>query len=167
MRRSCRSRTACSAAAIARHVLHLIPEWPAAVAELIRVVRPGGVLLIGLGYAGGPFQEVADHLEGLVGPQARRAGLRTEDAEELGRTVASFGGVHRDLPTVWQVSTYTIAKYLAEIGERVASWTWTVDPTGLRAAIDQTRTWAEARYGALDRVLEPRFPIPFRAYDLR
>lgn len=81
--------------------------------------------------------------------------------------MAAFGGTRRDLPTVWQVSTYTIAAYLAEIGEQVHSWTWTVDQAVLRAAIDQTRTWAEARNGALDRMLEPRFPIPFRAYDLR
>jgi len=153
--------------AIARHVLHLIPDWPAAVAEVVRAVRPGGVVLIGLGYQGGPFQEVADHLEGIVGPPAKRAGLQTEEAGELDAALASLGGIARELPPVWQVSTYTIDTYLAEIRDRIASWTWSVDPELLRAAIDETRAWAEPRYGALDRVLEPRFPIPFRAYDLR
>jgi len=153
--------------AVARHVLHLIPDWRGAVAELVRVVRRGGVLLIGLGYSGGPFQEVADHLEGIVGPQARRAGLQPEDAGELDSLLEATGGARRDLPPAWQVSTYTIETYLAEVGERVASWTWSVDEVALRAAIDDTRAWAAARYGALDRVLEPRFPIPFRAYDLR
>ena len=152
--------------AIARHVLHLIPDWPAVAAELVRVVGLGGVVLIGLGYQGGPFQEVADHLEGLVGPRAKRAGLQNGEAGRLDEVIASLGGVGRDMPHVWQVSTYTIDAYLAEIGDRIASWTWSVDPELLRAAIDDTRTWALERYGATDLVLEPRFPIPFRAYDL-
>jgi SAM-dependent methyltransferase len=154
--------------AIARHVLHLIPDWRGAVAELVRVARPGGVLVVGLGYTGGPFQEVGEHLERIVGLRARRPGLQPGAAGELDAAVASLGGgTARELPTVWQVSTYTIDTYLAEIEGRVHSWTWAVEPASLRAAVDDTRGWARARYGPLDRVLEPRFPIPFRAYDLR
>ena len=36
-------------AALASHVFHLIPSWRAAVLELVRVVRPGGVVLISRG----------------------------------------------------------------------------------------------------------------------
>ena len=42
-------RDAVFGGAIARHVLHLIPRWQDAVAELVRVVRPGGVLLLNIG----------------------------------------------------------------------------------------------------------------------
>src|SRR5438270_5894482 len=35
-------------AALASHVLHLIPAWQEAVAELVRVVRPRGVVLVEL-----------------------------------------------------------------------------------------------------------------------
>ena len=47
-------RDAVFGGAIARHVLHLIPRWQDAVAELVRVVRPGGVLLLNIGTEGGP-----------------------------------------------------------------------------------------------------------------
>src|SRR5207302_6452953 len=36
-------------AAYAVHVLHLIPAWRDAIAELVRVVRPGGVILFDVG----------------------------------------------------------------------------------------------------------------------
>ncbi len=152
--------------AVARHVLHLIPDWRAAVAELVRVIGPGGVVLIGYGASGGPWQEVTDHIEGLVGPRARRPGLEAHDVDRLDQALAELGGTARELPPVWQLSTYTIAIFLADVGERVHSWTWRVDPEVLGAAIGDTRAWALERYGSLDGVLEPRFPIPFRAYDL-
>lgn len=38
--------------AYAVHVLHLIPDWETAVAELVRVVEPGGVLLASQGWWG-------------------------------------------------------------------------------------------------------------------
>jgi len=154
--------------ALARHVLHLIPDWRAAAAELVRVVGPGGVLLIGQGFVDdGPWQEVAEHLEGRIGPSSKRAGLETEHLELLDAFLAELGGTLRELPPVWQVSTYTVDIFLGEVGERVHSWTWRVPDDVLAAAVDDTRAWALERYGATDLVLEPRFPIPFRAYDLR
>jgi ubiquinone/menaquinone biosynthesis C-methylase UbiE len=33
-------------AAIACHVLHLIPRWRSAILELVRVLKPGGVILV-------------------------------------------------------------------------------------------------------------------------
>ena len=66
-------RDAVFGAAIARHALHLIPRWPDALAELVRVVRPGGVLLLNIGTDGGPWQELHDRLETASGPaQAER-----------------------------------------------------------------------------------------------
>jgi SAM-dependent methyltransferase len=152
--------------AIARHVLHLIPDWRAAAAELVRVVAPGGVVLIGYGASSGPWQEVDDHLGGSLGPRSRRPGMQPGDLGALDLAFAELGGTPRELAPVWQASTYTVDIFLGEVGERVHSWTWTLDEDVLRAAIDDTRTWALERYGATDLVLEPRFPIPFRAYDL-
>jgi SAM-dependent methyltransferase len=152
--------------ALARHVLHLIPNWAEAVANLARVVRPGGVLLISVGVHGGPWQEVGDHLEDRVGAGVQRVGLHPKDVADLDSAISALGGRLRELPYVWQSSELTLAQYLREVRDRVYSWTWTVDDHTLAEALDRTRAWAIERYGTLDEVLEPRSPIAWRAYDL-
>ncbi len=54
-------------AGLLRWVLHLIPDWREVVAELVRVVRPGGVLVIHLGAYGGPWDEIHSRFEEVVG----------------------------------------------------------------------------------------------------
>lgn len=154
------------AGAVARHVLHLIPRWPDAVGELVRVVRPGGVLLLNIGAVGGPWQEVQDRLEAAAGPGTRRVGLEAAGHELLDDTLGRLGVRSRELPPVWEESDYTLAAYFQEAEERVFSWTWNVPPDRLAAAVETTRAWASERFGRLDDVLETRFPIVWRAYDL-
>jgi SAM-dependent methyltransferase len=152
--------------AIARHVLHLIPRWQDALAELVRVVRPGGVLLLNIGVAGGPWQEVQDRLEAAAGPGSRRAGLEAMDHPLLDGTLERLGVRFRELPTVWEESDSTLEAYFRDAEERVFSWTWNVPPDRLAAAVETTRAWASQRFGRLDQVLEPRYPIVWRAYDV-
>src|SRR4029079_4077433 len=55
-------------AALFRWVLHLIPNWRDAVAELVRVVRPGGLVLATLGGAGsGPEAAIRARVADLAG----------------------------------------------------------------------------------------------------
>src|SRR5579883_357500 len=64
-------------AAIAAHVLHLIPPWREAIGELRRVVRPGGVALVSL--TGGPsdsmLPEVRERFTREAGMVSRHVGL--------------------------------------------------------------------------------------------
>jgi ubiquinone/menaquinone biosynthesis C-methylase UbiE len=153
-------------AAIARHVLHLIADWRVAVAELVRVVRPGGLLLLDIGVSGGPWQEVSDHLEAQVGSAAHRIGLRPEGHGELDAAIRALGGSSRQLPVVWESSDLTVDRYLREVEEALYSWTWRIPPDVLSDAVEGTRRWARDRFGSLQEVLEPRVPIAWRAYDL-
>jgi ubiquinone/menaquinone biosynthesis C-methylase UbiE len=160
-------RDAVFGGALARHVLHLIPRWQGAVAELARVVRPGGVLLLNIGTDGGPWQEVQDRLEAAAGPGSRRVGLAAKDHALLDETLERLGARFRELPAVWERSReYTPERYFEEAEDRVFSWTWNVPADRLTAAIHATRAWAQERFGRLDEVLEPRYPIVWRAYDL-
>ena len=83
-----------------------------------------------------------------------------------GTVMPRFGGRVRDLPLVWQESDLTLQRYFDETAEGIYSWTWSVDPHELTEAIDATRAWALERFGSLDRILEPRFRIAWRAYDV-
>jgi SAM-dependent methyltransferase len=152
--------------AVARHVLHLIPRWPDAVRELVRVVRPGGVLLLNVGTGGGPWDELQDRLEAAAGPGTDRVGLTSQSHAELDGTLERLGARFRALPPVWERSDSTPERFFQEAEERVFSWTWKVPTDRLTAAIDATRGWAEDRFGRLDAVLEPRYQIVWRAYDV-
>jgi ubiquinone/menaquinone biosynthesis C-methylase UbiE len=152
--------------AFVRHVLHLISDWRTAVAELVRVVAPGGVLLINIGIDRGPWQEIGDHMDAQVGSEVRRAGLDFTETAELDQAMAAFGGSVRELPPVWQESERTLGRYFDEVEAKAFSWTWRVDPDRLASAVAETKGWATERFGDFDRVLEPRFPSSWRAYDL-
>jgi ubiquinone/menaquinone biosynthesis C-methylase UbiE len=152
--------------AYARHVLHLIAEWRTALTELVRVVVRGGVLLINIGINEGPWLEVGDHLDGLAGRQARRVGLDFDRTSDLDAAMIELGASRRELPAVWQESDLTLERYFEEVEARVFSWTWRVDPKRLASAVAETKSWAAGRFGDFDRVLEPRFPSFWRAYDL-
>jgi SAM-dependent methyltransferase len=154
-------------AALARHVLHLIPAWPEAVRELGRVIRPGGVLLLNIGIRDtGVWSEIDGQLEGRLGVHARRVGLEPEDVAELDAEIERFGGRVRELPLLWQQSELTLERYFDETAEGIYSWTWDIDAGELADAIATTSAWALERFGRLDEVLEPRFPIAWRAYDV-
>jgi SAM-dependent methyltransferase len=153
-------------AAFARHVLHLIPRWQDALMELVRVVRPRGVLLINIGFSEGPWQEIGDHLDAHIGEPARRVGLDFHRGAELDDAMARLGARARELPTVWQESELTMDRYFREVEAGVFSWTWNVPPELLAHAVEETKVWAAERFGDLDRVLEPRFASVWRAYDL-
>ena len=159
-------RDAVFGGAIARHALHLIPRWQDAVAELVRVVRPGGVLLLNIGHRGGLWEELQDRLETAAGPGTGRVGLKAADHALLDETLGRLGAGFRELPRVWEQSDSTPARFFEEAEGRVFSWTWKVPADRLTAAIDTTRAWAEERFGSLDAVLEPRYPMVWRAYDV-
>ena len=160
-------RDAVFGGAIARHVLHLIPRWQDAVAELVRVVRPGGVLLLNIGTEGGRWEELQDRLETAAGPGTGRVGLKAADHALLDETLGRLGARFRELPPVWEQSDSTPDAVLRRRPRaRVFSWTWKVPEDRLAAAIDSTRAWAQERFGSLDTVLEPRYPMVWRAYDV-
>ena len=82
-------------------------------------------------------------------------------------TLEGLGARFRELPPVWEQSgTPPPSGIFQEAEGRVFSWTWKVPEDRLTAAIDTTRAWALERFGSLDVVLEPRYPMVWRAYDV-
>ncbi|HYP24710.1 MAG TPA: class I SAM-dependent methyltransferase, partial [Actinomycetota bacterium] len=66
-------------AAFAVHVLHLIPSWKVAVRELLRVVEPGGVLLVSQGWWGLlAYLDVIEAYTEAAGIELRHVGLNDE-----------------------------------------------------------------------------------------
>ena len=150
-----------------RWVLHLIPDWRAAVAEMARVVRPGGVLLVSLGSYGGPRMEIQERFGEFAGVSTEPVGLAWSGHDRLGEAMAELGAVKRELPPIIDVERNGIEEFVNGIARNAYSWTWKIeDPTRLAQVADEVRRWAEDRYGPLDDVPLETFEVLWVAYDL-
>lgn len=153
--------------AYARWVLHLIPDWRDAVAELGRVVQPGGVVVIEPGSYVGAWRDVWLRFVQEVGEAAMPVGLDMRGAPaELDEAFAARGMRRRDLPDVRFRSDATLERFFREAAARTHSWTWRIPDAELGRAVEVVRAWAQDRYGDLMHVPEPSVPLLWRAYDV-
>ncbi len=151
---------------LVRWVLHLIPDWRAVVDELIRVVRPGGVLVVNLGHYGGPWDEMQARFGELTGVSIDPVGLGWHGEPELDAELASHGASVRLLQPLVERSEEPLEAFLDGIERNLYSWTWPIRDDVRLAALGELRTWAQERYGPLDRPFRYDSEIVWRAYDL-
>jgi SAM-dependent methyltransferase len=153
-------------AAVACHVLHLVEPWREAVDELLRVVRPGGAILVDVGGTPpGVGAEVRRHFFALTGVGERdRPGLT--DLRELDAVMAARGAAARSLPAVVRRSERTLGEIVGRLEDGIYAGCWTLSPEERRAAAAATRDWAVERYGPLDGRHTIETSITWRAYDV-
>ena len=147
------------------HVLHLIPRWEDVVAELVRVVAPGGVLLIDLG--GAPTlvgREVHEAFNRFARLERARPGCTDPDA--LDRAMVRRGGIPRPVPALTFAPGYTINGLLERFESNLFSSTWSLSDEARADAVARTRTWAAERFGDLDTRRNESIAIQWRAYEL-
>ncbi|MGZ5214064.1 MAG: class I SAM-dependent methyltransferase [Actinomycetota bacterium] len=150
-----------------RWVLHLIPSWRDAVAEMARVVRPGGVLLTSIGGYGGPRSEIQERFAELTGVSIDPPGLTWAGYDQLDETATVLGLVRRDLPPISEMERDGLGVFIDGIADNAYSWTWKVeDPDLFARTAAEVRRWAEERYGPLGRVSLEECEMVWRAYDV-
>ena len=153
--------------AFAVHVLHLIPAWRDAIGELVRVVGPGGRVLIDVGTpSNDPLEEVTDRFAREAGVDRRHPGLGEDGAEELDEAVGSFGATVRVLPEIVELRRLPIDGWIQLLQGNVFSWTWPIDDDTRHRAAEAVREWAAERYDDISSPQEVRHVIEWRAYDL-
>ncbi len=153
------------AAAFLCHVLHLIPKWTRVVAELVRVVQPGGLVLVDLG--GGPTaigREVTEAFNGFAALERPRPGCT--DPNDLDAAFASHGASLRLAKPVTFEPSFTIAGLLHRIEGNLFSSTWSLSDDARADAVRRTRDWAAERFGDLDAPRVDAVTIQWRAYEL-
>ena len=143
-------------AAVGVHVLHLVPEWRRALDETLRVIRPGGALLIGQDVHGGgyPHAEIQDkwreiiarlgHPPVTVGAPGFQA-IINELREKRGLVVTI------ETLATWEVAQ-TPRAALDYIASRTWSRTWAAPDDVFAESIRQLTAWADRSYkGSLDK----------------
>lgn len=148
-------------AAVAVHVFHLVPGWRAVLAELSRVLRPGGCLLHGgddhaRGAAWARWRERTEAQFGVENVGVPRARIETFLDDEGWRPV----GVER----VRFVRRLRPREMLELIAGRSWSMTWRMSDTQLAEAVAVLREDLLAAFGELDREVELETGFWVRAY---
>ncbi|HLB61893.1 MAG TPA: class I SAM-dependent methyltransferase [Actinomycetota bacterium] len=151
--------------AIARHVFHLIRNWEGAVAELARVVRPGGIVLVHPGDLTPIRWAAVDRFLEVAGGRPFAIGLDPRDTEALDRAMSRHGATGRALKSIPERLDDTVASFLDQMEVGYHSWTWDVDEETRRRAAQAARARVRERYGAPEELEEP-LEIAWRAYDL-
>ncbi len=148
------------------HLLHLVPDWAGVVAELVRVVRRGGVVLVEIGNtAGGIAHEINERFERASGLERRHPGL-IDGPERLDAEMGVHGARLRLLEPVVETHTVRPDRFIERLEENIFSWTWTLDDATRQRAAGEVRAWAVERLGPLDRPQPVTVTVACRAYDL-
>jgi SAM-dependent methyltransferase len=153
-------------AAYLRWVLHLVPDWRALVAEVVRAVRPGGVFVANLGSYGGTHEDIRKRFEELTGFSTTPVGLDWSAFEELDAELERHGARLRVLPSPYESFEEPLEDFVRGIEDNRYSWTWPVPEDARRAAAADIRSWTRERFGSLREVRAFSLATTWRAYDL-
>ena len=154
-------RDASFGAAYAVHVLHLIPDWKTAVAELVRVVRPRGLLLVSQGWWGlVAYVDVIEAFAAAAGIEMRHGGLN--DEAELDALL----GPGREVVRLQGSRKQSLGEMVERLRDGLYSFTWRVDEEARHRGADAAAALAEKRYGSLEEPRDVPEEMRWVAYDL-
>jgi ubiquinone/menaquinone biosynthesis C-methylase UbiE len=144
------------------HVFHLISAWKQALAEIRRVLKPGGIFLYSHGQASVNQLSADTNPDKWEFSQRWRAIL-----EGYGHSLPRYGATQEEVLAELEVQgatveTVTAAKWLAQqtVGKflenqenRIHSTSWAIPDDILGRAVQDLREWALQRFGSLDHDL--------------
>lgn len=150
-------------ATLAVHVLHLARDWRGALAEALRVLRPGGVFIQGRDWrdpqscVGRLRSKLRETLMDLL-PGSRPPGA----GAAIGQALAKLGAtVAPEVVAASWVAPISPAQVLEEMAARSDAETWVLDDVTLNAALERLRAWAVSVYDDLNQpeMVERRFVL--------
>lgn len=156
-------RDASCGAVLASHVLHLIASWEETVEEVMRVLRPQGMLLVDFG--GGtpaPWSGPAADAMRRQGVKKVRPGVTSPD--RLARFLERRAELRR-LEGLELTERTTLAHELDEWEHQIHAWTWPYSAGQMKAASDEVRRWAAREGWPLDREVDLARVIQWWAFE--
>ena len=141
-------------AVVSVHVFQLLADWPAAAAEVRRVLRPGGVFLNG--YEWRPPDSPGARLMArwrliLAAADGPALAGAAREFGDLRAELAQSGAAYAERTVAHWSTTRTLARHLETIEHR--TWPLSGGAAGapLAECLAQLRTWAGIEFGALDQ----------------
>ncbi len=159
-------RAAGFGSAVASHVLHLVPDWKLAVAEITRVVRPGGVLVASRGshLTGGWRDQVSRRFFQEAGNPPWPPGM--DRIEELDAEMESIGAVVMPFPDLMRDEVASVESMIGSMEAGIWAACWSLDDGTRRRAAAATRRWAIGELGDLSAPRPARSGSVWRSYRL-
>lgn len=150
-------------AAVASHVFHLVPEYPRALAELVRVVRPGGSILVSRGTPPRPLGDLVqvawDAIGGGVIPGANTI-------EEVDAAASDLGLPVRTLAPVVARGRRRPRDLIGMAERRQWGWSWELSDEQVATMVDAMTQAAEARWGSVDELVDDEQAVDWHVYDV-
>lgn len=151
---------------VLRWVLHLIPAWETALAELVRTITRGGVVLIQMGSYRGPQAEIQERFAEITGSKLDPIGLTWDGVGALDQAMARLGAPFLEEVTFTDREVLSLRTFLDAIEGNRFSWTWRTPERVFHEAAAEVRAWAQDRFGPLDEVPLEEHPVSWRVYEL-
>ncbi|MBV9786953.1 MAG: methyltransferase domain-containing protein [Chloroflexi bacterium] len=153
-------------AVVGVHIFHLISGWQQAMDEVLRVLRPGGLLLHGRNSRvdSSPERQLRDYLHSLSNQQeqSRDPGLLEHD--QIAGELEQRFGKPRELQTPSWTVTQTPGEILDMYADRCWSATWSLSDETLARAVAEGRRLAIERFGSLDAPLKDEQLFKWNVY---
>ena len=158
-------RDAAFDAALVSWVLHLIEDWKGALAELVRVVTPGGVVVIDVGGKEGSItSKLTWRFRDIAGVTDWPRGV--DDHRRVDEALTLLGARPRTLDPVTETTQLTLERHIELLERGIYSVTWGLDEAARVAAAQELRGWATHEYGSLSEPRQTEATHVWRAYDL-
>lgn len=136
-------------AVMINNVLHLVPRWEEALVETARVLRPGGVLILGRDWLDpdsfaakirGKWRQIVGMLDPAMRPTSAAG-------PALFQTVARMGGrvSNEAIAAEWS-ECLSPARILERMRARRHNETWSLDEAVLSAGLPQLENWAQEQW---------------------
>ncbi len=145
-------------AVVAVHIFHLVDDWQQALAEVVRVLRPGGRLLqcwdsYEKGSAYTSINRKWQEMVTQAGGNTKRPGVHSQGVIQW---LQNHGYQTEERPaTTWQQSTAP-STIIDSIAQRHWSSSWNIPDDIFNPSIESLRTWAHEQYGSNFTIAQPQ-----------
>ncbi|HSP56435.1 MAG TPA: class I SAM-dependent methyltransferase [Dehalococcoidia bacterium] len=127
------------------HLLHLIQEWPRAIAEIRRALAPGGVVLHhGEGESDrNRSPAMTAKIDELLAKRGFTRRRRPGEDDIRAGFAAAGGNLRTETVAEWD-DTRTLDRHFIESRSRAHSWTWEIPEDIFSDMMDEFEPWARA-----------------------
>lgn len=153
-------------AVVTVHLLHLLPDWPLALEQALRVLAPGG--LLGLGWERhppyDPLEELSGHWKDMLRDQGLGNPTVLDYAGEVAERLLARGLAREECVAARWRRARTPRQFLENVRCRQQPWFHPVPEDTLPRLADALEAWARERFGDLDRPLEGEVSFVWHLY---